>query len=334
MSTLFYAGNDRLIGIAKQVDKDTPAAAPTEVWRITGWTKEKPRNLAPLEESDNSAQQGASHVTSFGGGFTCELYMRPSEMDFIAEAVLGDNDDSSTSSPTTHTAVPTPDTSYYTVWEINPDATTKYDGCRATALSAQAQDEGQTEWRLSLTFMALGVTHGGAQPLTDSQLAALLHDELPMLWAETTVEYDGASSGRTSACTININRNSARIQGDNGFRALDIIHGKFQVDGSVTRYLADNDTERAVDTGSESGTVATTDVFKEPLSVLVQRGSGGTLRQVLFTVAEAAYLEHTRVNDYSQGRPVAEVLPFESQPQAALEDNFSIVTVNAKTTTT
>lgn len=333
MSTIFYAGNDKLIGIAKQVDKDTPAAVPTEVWRVTNYTPEKPRNLAGLEESDASAQQGAMHVASFGGGLSCDVYLRPSEFDFIAEGILGDNDDSATATPTTHTATPIPDTPYYTVWEINPDGARVMDGCRFTSVSLQAQDDGTTEWKASVTLMALGVTEGQAQPLSDAALTALLHDEVPFLWAETTVSYDAASEGRTSACTININRNSARIQGDNGYRALDIVHGKFQVDGSVTRYLKDNATERAVNTGAAAGTAMTTDIFTESLSVLMQRGSGGTLRSVLIASTEVAYLEHTRVNDYAQGRPVAEVLPFETQPQSLIADNLTIVTVNAKTTT-
>lgn len=330
MST-FFAGNDKLIGIAKQVDAATPAAAPTQAWRIFNWTKDPVRAIGPLEESDSSAQQGASHVTAFTPGFACDLYLRPSEVDLIFEGLLGDNDDSGTTSPSSHEAVPTQAPVYFTVWECDPFATTKYTGCVMVAGTVTGQDEGQTEFRVTgLTFLATGVVHGGSEP---AGIDALVKDELPFLYAECSVKYAGSSPGTTSQVTVNINRNSTRVFGDNGFTARAIVHGKLQVDGQVTRYVEDDDTLRAVDTGSESGTTLTTDIFEEAFQLTMTRGAGASTRTVTIDITDIAYESRETVNDYSQGRPTAEVLGFRSQPQTDIADNIFTTVVNAKATT-
>lgn len=331
MSTTFFAGNDKLIALAKQVDADTPASVPKQAWRISNWTKDPVRAVGPLEESDSSAQQGASHVTAFTPGFACDLYLRASEFDLIAEGLLGNNDDSATTSPATHVATVTQEVVYFTFWEIEPFATTRYDGVAMVAGTVTGQDEGQTEFRVTgLTCLASGVLHGVSEP---AGVDSMPIDELPLLYAECTVKYAGSSPGTTSQVTININRNSARIFGDSGFNARAIVHGKLQVDGQVTRYVQDDDTLRAVDTGSESGTTLTTAIFEESFQLRITRGAGGAQRTVQIDIAEIAYETREQVNDYAQGRPTAEVLSFRSQPQADIATHIVITTVNAKPTT-
>lgn len=332
MST-FFAGNDKLIALAIEATPGTPEAAPTQAWRIFNWTKDPVRAVGPLEESDSSAQQGASHVTAFTPGFSCDLYLRASEFDLIAQGLLGDNDDSGTTTPATHVATVNPDQEvvYFTVWEIEPFATTRYHGCAMVAATLTGQDEGQTEFRVTgLTFLASGVTHGVTEP---AGVDSMPIDELPLLYAECTVEYAGVSPGTTSQVTININRNSARIFGDSGFTARAIVHGKLQIDGQVTRYVQDDDTLRAVDTGTEAGTILTTTIFEESFQLAITRGAGGDTRTVQIDIAEIAYETREQVNDYAQGRPTAEVLGFRSQPQADIADHIVITTVNAKPTT-
>lgn len=325
----FFAGNDKLILIKKQVDKDTPVTDFTDAMalRVYEWTKDPVRVIAALNESDNSVQEGASHVTAIAPGVSFGVYGRPSELDLIAEALLGANDDSATVSPRTHTATPDQDSPYFSILEIDPFENTRYEGCRLGAGSFTAQDAGETELRVTgLAWQARNVTHGITTP---SPIPTPV-DELPFIYAECTVKYAGSSRGRTSQFTVNVNRNLFRAQGDGGFTALDVVNLKLQVDGQVTRYVADSASMRAVDTGTEAGTVPTSVIFGEAFSVLFTRATG--TRQFLIASQEIAY--ETREQALAlDGAPVAEVLGFRTQPQAVVADNITIVTVNAKATT-
>lgn len=328
MST-FFAGNDKLVLIKKQSDKDTPVADWTDAMalRVYEWSKDPVRAIGPLEESDASADESDSHVTAIGPAFSFGVYGRPSELDLLAEAILGDSDPSTTINPTTHTATPSQETPYFSVLEVDPFANTRYEGCRLGAATFTAQDTGQTELRVTgLAWQALGVTHGIATPSPMPEPV----DELPFIYAECTVNYAGSSEGRTSQFTVTVNRNLFRAQGDNGFTALDLVNLKRVVEGSVTRYVADDDTLRAVDTGTEGGTTPTSAIFTESFSVAFTRDSGD--RQFLIASQEIAY--ETREQALAlDGAPVAEVLGWRAQQQADPADKITIVTVNDKPTT-
>src|ERR1700747_2235277 len=110
----FYAGNSKLLLCKKQSDKDTPITDWTGALalRVYEFTRQAARTITELQESASSTQQGASNVSAIGPGFSFGIYGRPSELDFLAEGLLGENDNSATSSPTTHTATPTEDTPY------------------------------------------------------------------------------------------------------------------------------------------------------------------------------------------------------------------------------
>jgi hypothetical protein len=325
----FFAGNSKLILLKKQVDKDTPITDFTDAiaLRVYDWSADPVRAISPLDESDSSVQEGASHVTAITPAISFGCYGRPSELDLLSEAILGDNDDSATVSPTTHIATPTQIPVYFSILVVDPFENTRYEGSVLTAMTVTAQDEGQTELRLTgLNWMVLGVTHGIATPSPMPDPV----DELPFIYAEGLVKYDGTSLGRTSQFTLNINRNSQRIQGDAGFTALDIVHGKLQVDGSVTRYVADAATMKAVDTGSTTGTTPTTDIFTEALSILFSRDTGN--RQYMAASQEIAYETREQALNLD-GSPVAEVLGFRTQPETDIADNITLVTVNGKPTT-
>lgn len=326
--TTFFAGNAKTILIKKQVDAVTPITdfSNAIALRVYDWTKNPVRVIAPLSESDASSQVGASHVTGIAPGISFGVYGRPSELDLIAEALLGLNDDSATTTPTTHTATPTQNSPHYSILEVNEYGNVRYEGCRCTQASFTAQDTGETELKVTgITWEALSITSAVAAP--DPMPVAA--EELPFIYAEATVKYAAVSLGRTSQFTYNVNRNAQRAQGDHGFTALEIVLGKLQADGSVTRYLADDDTIRAVDTGSEAGTTPTAAIFTESFSVLFTR-DGGDL-QFLMASQEVAY-QTAEVALNLDGQPFAEVLAFSNQPQADPADNITIVTVNAKAT--
>lgn len=324
----FYAGNSKLILVKAQDDHDTPVTDFTDAlaFRVYEWTKAPVRAISALDESDASVQQAASHVSAIAPQITFGVYGRPSELDLIAYALLGANDDTTSGTPFTHTATPDQNGPYFSILEVDPFENTLYDGCRLGAASFTATDTGQTELRATgLVWEVSGATHG----ITTPSPMPVPVDELPFIYAECEVKYNGSSEGRTSAFTVNVSRNLVRAQGDAGFSALDVVNTKLQVDGSVTRYVADSSTLKAVDTGDESGTVPTTTIFTEPFAVAFTRDSGA--EQFVITSQEIAY--ETREQALAlDGSPVAEVLGFRTQPQATLSDNISIVTVNANST--
>lgn len=312
MSDLFFPGNQKLYGFAVQADKDTPAAAPTFATRLTEHSRTPARTVASLEETDASTQQGASHVTAITPAFSLSGYARPSLWKFMIAAILGDEDVVGDVS----TATPDLDQPYYTVWEVDPDVhTIRYDGCREVSLSLTGQSEGDTTLRLNtISWLPLGILHGEAEP----DLVALLVDEAPFIFAECLVKYAGASLGRTGAFTLNINRNSGRPFGDGSFRALDVVPGKFQVDGSVTRFVSDDEILRAIDTGTVAGTVPTTTIYSEAFELELDRPAE-TLN-ITVSIPEVAY-ETIEDPVSTDGAPKTETLGFRSQPQSNLADH-------------
>lgn len=327
----FFAGNEKLLLVKKQVDKATPITdfATAMALRVYEFTPNPSRTQNPLSESDSSTQQGASHVAAITPGLSFGIYGRPSELDLIAEALLGANDDSSTSSPTTHTATPGNDQPYYSILEYLPYGNgRRWDGCRLLAGQFAAQDEGETELRVTgLQWEALGVTLDVAYPSPLPTPA----DELPFIYAEAQVSYGGVHLGTTKSFQVTVNRNGGRRQGDSGFTAIDVTPGKFQCDGQFSRYTQDDDTLREVETGSAAGTTPTTTIATESASVLFTRGASTSLRSFLIALTEVAHETREEALDLD-GNPFVEVLGFRTQPQALLADHMSIVTVNAKTT--
>lgn len=326
MST-FFAGNDKLLLIKKQVDKDTPAslASGARALRVYEWTKNPVRAQGPLNETDATTQEGASHVTAITPSFSFGCYGRPTELDQIAEALLGLNVDSSSHAPTTHTATPTTDQPYYTIGEVNPWGYTVWDGCKLNTATFTAQDEGETELKVTnMEWLALGYTAGGTAPTLPTPA-----NELPFIYAEAAISYNSVHLGTTNAFSLTVNRNCIREQGDSGFRAIAIVAGKFQVDGQFTRLVQDDHSERQVDTGSAAGTTPTATVYEEPVSILFNRSSS---LQFLLSAADVSYETRTVAIDPANGNPYKEVLGFRTQPQTLLASNFSLVTVNAKNT--
>lgn len=326
MST-FYAGNAKILAFARQVDKDTPAGAPTFAMRIRGFTENPVRVQGPLEETDRSAQQGASHVTAIAPSFALDAYLRYMEINTIAEMLLGGNTDSVTVSPTSHEAFPDQNGDYWTAWHIEPGLfTNRYDGVRCVQGTFQSQDDGQTEWLITgLTFEALGFTAGEAEP---AGLDALLDDEEPAIWAETTVTYDAVHPGTTKLFSATINRQANRAQGDNGFRGLAVVNGKLMVSGTVTRYVENDDLMRLVHTGTSGGTAPTATIGTQALRVVIERAADRSIDMV-FT--EVAYPTREQAPNLD-GQPLVEALGFENQPQDDIADNVIITTTNDATT--
>jgi hypothetical protein len=327
----FFAGNQRILLIKKQVDKATPVTDFSDALalRLTDFSPAAARTLSPLAETDSSVEEAASHVSAIGPSLSFGCYGRPSELDLIAEALLGENDDSSTSAPTTHTATPSITQPYYSILEVVPyGGGRRWEGCKLLAAQFASQDDGETALQVTgLQWEAITMTDNVSAP---DPLPAF-QDELPFIHAEATVKFATVHLGTTKQVTVQVNRNGGRAQGDSGFTALDIVPGKFATVITVSRYTGDNSMQRAVDTGSKTGTAPSSDVYTEGFSVLWSRGSGSTLRSFLITGTEVSYGSRDEADD-TDGNPFIEVLGGRTEPQGDVADNMAMVTVNAKTT--
>lgn len=330
----FFPGNSKNLLVKKQADKDTPVTDFSDALnlKVYEWSKLSPRTIDELQESDSSEQQGPSHVTAIAPGFSFGIYGRPLDLAAIAEAILGNNDNSATATPTTHTASPDDTQPYYSIMEVIPYGSGEapvFDGCRFFEATFQSQDDGATELQVTnITVVALGLTHGVAVP---SPLPAV-STGLPFIHAELEVKYDGVHPGTTKAFSWQINRNGGRRQGDSGFRAADATPGKFATSGSFSRYTADDTALRSLDTGSDTGTDQTSTVDTLAASVLFSRGSGSSLEQFLLAAPEVSFESREEALNLD-GAPFVEVLAFRTQPQALLADHISAVTVNSAPTT-
>lgn len=322
-------GNQKIIAAAFQSDKDTPATDPTVAWPVTAWAKDPVRVISSLQETDASAQEAASRVSAITPGAGCDLYLRASIMDFIAEWLLGQNTDTSYSPGYEHTAVPILVPKYATVWEIEHGHwTNRYDG----VVCAKADLDGSEDnwWQVkNLAALALGFTAHVSEPAGALALAQALEAEAPLVWAETAVSYDYVHPGLTKALTLTIDRQASRAQGDSGFRAFDVALGKLKVTGTITRYMVDDSVLREVDTGSPTGTTPTTTVPEHELDVLIDRSADHL--KVLIASLGVSYLTDDTPIDIS-GLPKTEVLGIQTQPQSSLGSNISLVTVNGKAT--
>lgn len=330
MSTTFFAGNDTLLLIKKQTDKDTPVTDFSDAMaiRVEDFTKDPVRVIDALGETDSSVQEGGSHVTSMTPGLQFSLYGRPPELDLVAEALLGLNDDSGSADPTSHTATPDQVQSYYSILEVLPYGSTRYEGCKASTATFTGQDDGSTELQVTgLTWVVLGITENIAAP----DPLPTPTPELPFIYAEVAVSYDSVQPKVTKAFSVVVNRNTTRLMGDNGFVALDAAAGKFQVSGTLSRYTQDDTIMREVDTGDSAGTVPTAAIPTHSFSILFTRGTGADLRQFLISAPGISYAGRTEAKNLD-GTPFVEVLSFRTEPQPLLADNIQMVTVNAKAT--
>lgn len=322
MSTLF-AGNVRNLLIKKQVDKTTAVASWTDAMalRVYEFTRGAARQIGALAETDATIQQGASKVQSVGPSLAFGLYGRPTELVLLNELILGLNDGGGTSP--TDTATPDQNSPYFGILDVTDYGTgcPRFDGCRiASATYTAADTEGDTFLKLTgISVMARSLLHGVAAPVTMPTPV----DEDPFIFAECAVSYDAVHPGVTKAFTINVNRNTIRAQGDSGFPAFDIVHGLFQVDGTLSRYTQDDTLLRTIDTGTAAGTALTQIVDEQALAILFTRVSPAA--SFLIASAGISYEGREEAIDASTGNPYVEVLTVRTQPQTLIADNLSMV---------
>lgn len=319
---VFIPGNKRLLYWGKQSAKGTLQTTPTLCIRVEDFTPNDVRQKIQLEETDALTQDGESVVVGITPGFSFKAYLRPSEWDLLGELLLGVNADSGTNPNYTHTQSPAQDNAYATVYEREPSVLcNQYGDVRIT----QAVVTGGAGQALEVTMQceALQFAAGATAPTTPAPAS-----ELPFTYPEVTVTKGGVAGGLVDQFEVTINRNGQRIQGDNGYTSLDYVNGKLQVSGSITKYQDSALDQRAVDTGSTSGTAPTGTIFSEALTIRAQRNAN---LSTLFTFTEVEYVTR-QAGVRTDGSPIVEVLAFRTPPQATLAANVTVTTKNSKAT--
>jgi hypothetical protein len=319
------AGNTRLVYAAIQSGKGSAASTPTIVFRLRDQASLDPgRTIIQLPETDSSTQQSPDSVVGAepGGGFA--TWLRSSEFDWLAQAVLGANADTGGSDPFTHTATPTQAMPYVTFWDVIPGVQcTKYIDGRIGTLSLAGQSLQGIEATIG-NIVALSAALGATEPTAPTAPATDAAMSYPMV----TVTIGGSHPGTVDSFTLNINRNVTILHGDNGLASFDSVPGIFAVDGSFRKiYVSDAD-YRKYHGGASGATTLTTTIFAEALDLLIQAAVG---RSVEITSAAMEYTA-TTIPVNVDGSPIIEEQSFRTQRQAAIASNLTIVTKNAKAT--
>lgn len=314
------AGNTRLIYAAIQSAKGTPAATPTHVFRVNGDAALNPdRVLIQLPETDGSAQRPDSNVVGADPKGGWSGWMRASEFAFLAHCVMGANANSGSTPNYTHTATPSKQLPYVTLWDVIPGRMcTRYVDGAISVLSASG--EALQGIQYTVQAVALSAELGVTEPTVPSAPASDLKYTYPLV----TVTVGGSAPGTHDAWSIEINRNVSLLRGDLGLAAFDRVTGRFDVSGTFRRIYESDADYRKVHGGSPSATTLTTAVFAETLNILIAENAN---RSVAFDSDGIEYTQIT-VPVNVDGAPILETLSFDTKRQPSWEDNLTIITKN------
>lgn len=318
--------NIECLAIGIQTDKDTPAVTPVIALALEDCNLDPNVQRIKEQESDQSAQQGNVVVVGAQPGGTFKKYVRPSEEDLLLYALLGKNTDSGTTPNFTHTALVNSTapftTPYLTVWDIWPGVLcVRYDGVRIASGHFMSKPGQMVEAEYQLEALKSTYIEPGSAP----SLAGLFVDELGHSWPELTATLGGVHAGVVNSFDLTVSRATGRFPGDNGLFSLDIPNGLLSVTGSLEVAFQDDDLTRAANTGSTTGTVVTTSVFSEALTLALARGAN---LGVSFALA-AAQISNFKNQLKTDASPAVSTFDFDSKRAATIGDAITTVVKNA-----
>jgi hypothetical protein len=315
------SGNVVTLGIAKQTVKGTPAASPTYKLKLTGGDIAPVREIIQLAETDATRQQGKNMVVSSRVEGSPEFYVRPTDFALLAYFALGAVSTSG-ASDYTHTITPANAGPYFTLWKAIGGSVLvdQYSDCRITGLRIR----GQAGQPLTCGIDVVGLVALLGQ--TDPVLAPVTQD--PLVYPQVTVTKGGAAPGTVESFEINYANNGVTLQGDKQLNPYEYVWGELAVSGTLTMLFESDATYRAFHTGSTSGTVPSTTIFSETLSILAQASATLSVEAVMAAVAYDAY----PVPPDPGGAPIRVAAGFRSQPAAAIGDYAKLIVKNQTAT--
>lgn len=317
--------NIECLAIGIQADKDTPATVPVIALALEDCSLDPNVQRIKEQESDQSAQQGNVAVVGAQPGGTFKKLARPSEEDLLLYALLGKNVDSGTT-PKIHTGTVDPaapfTTPYLTVWDIWPGVMcVRYDGLRIASGHFMSKPGGFVESEYTVEALKSTYIDPGSAPV----LTGLFIDELGLSWPELTATLGGVHAGVVNSFDVTISRATGRFPGDNGLFSLDIPNGLLSITGALEVAFQDDDLTRAANTGSTTGTVATTTVFSESLTLALARGADLGLSFAMAAVQISNFKNQLKTD----ASPAVSTFDFDSKRAATISDAMTTVVKNA-----
>ncbi len=300
-------GNTRVICVAKQTAKGSPAAAPTVWFPLSADAALNPnREIITLPETDASSQRAGSAVVGASPGGGWSGWWRDSGALFLAEMVQG--------AIAGGVATPTQAMPYFTAWDVIPGVQcTKYDDCRLGSLTVA----GQTLQGITYTLEAMALKANlNATPPTIT-----LPIDLKFSYPLVTVTVGGVAPGTHDSFSLTINRNMTFLRGDMGLEIYDTWPGLYDVTGQVVRIYESDDDYNKFHGGSAAATVLTTTIFSEALSILLNDSVGANTATFASTLVEYTGAT-TPIN--LDGTPIMQTLEFSTKPAPVWANNMTI----------
>jgi hypothetical protein len=315
------SGNIATLSVGKQTAKGTPQATPTYKMKLTGGNPEARRDTIQLAETDATRQQGATVVVGSRVEGTSEHYIRPPSFGLLAYLLMGANADSG-AGPYVHTATPANSSPYATLFKAigGTVLVDQYSDCWVQSLTARGAAGGALT--CSVNWLGLTPLHGSSDPVLTAEATT------PLVYPDVTVTLAASTAAIVEGFELTIDNQTQMIQGDTGLYNSDMAHGELQVRGTLTMLFESDAEYRRHLTGTPSGTVPTTSVASQALTITA---SAGATAIVSFVFAGVAWTE-VPVNPDPGGAPIKVAAGFYSLPQAAIGDYAKIITTNSVVT--
>lgn len=301
------AGNTRIICVAEQTAKGSPAAAPAQTFLLSEDAALNPsREIITLPETDASSQRADNAVVGASPGGGWAGWWRDSAALFLTEMVQGVN--------TVGVMTPTAAMPYFTAWDIIPGVLcTRYEDCRLGQLTVA----GTTLQGISFTVeqvVALSAHLNVAQPTIPAAPT-----DLKFSYPHVQVRPNGVHMGTHDSFSLTVNRNVSYLRGDQGMEIYDSWPGLYQVTGQLVRIFENDDAYNQFHGGSAAATALTPTIFTEPLEIELDDGTNATL----FDMAGIEYVGVTTPVNVD-GSPIMQTLDFDTKRQAVWADNLTI----------
>jgi hypothetical protein len=275
------------IALAKQTAKGSLASAPTIKFKLAAAPSLAPvKNRGRYAVTDIGRDPGPGYTSQLGGGGGFQVYAEPTAMGLIWYLLLGANADGGSSPNYTHTATPTSDIPYCTIWShVAGNITEKYGDAKLG--SGVLEGTAGSPFTLSVDgIQALSVLFGdaGADALAALEPAGLLFPEML-----GTAKFDTVAQ-RIHHLRIGVNNNISGYQADDYFM-VDVDPGKREVEFACdTRYSSPTGAfpgYRREYFGSDAGTTLVPAVVSHAVDVTIARNANLsqqiTLPQVTWT---------------------------------------------------
>lgn len=312
------SGNFYTLAIGKQTAKGVPQTTPTYKLKVTAGDISPIRDEITLSETDANRQQGKTVIVGAKIEGSPDFYCRPDDLGLLNYGVMGANADSGTNPNYIHTATMLNSGAlpYFTIYKAigSTVLVDRYSDCRIGGMKVK----GQAGQPLSVSLDVAGISALLGQ--TDPVLTPVTQD--PLVYPQVTVRKGGGYPATVESFEIDISNGMQPLQGDGSIFPYDIVPGELTVSGTMTLLFETDADYRAFHTGSAVGTVPTTTLFTQDLTI-VATVNANLLAQWRF--ASVAYTAYPVAPDPG-GAPIRVAIGWRSVPDAAVLANYCELT--------